>query len=99
MGYCSMCWIHWDAESIREKLAIIAPVLPLQQYAINGIVRCLVGSLDPRPVHRNRRRAALYVLLVSFGPMREFIKPESWDRSDHGPYRRDLVDKIISFLA
>ena len=80
---------------------MIAPALPLQQYAINGIVRCLAGSLDPRSVLRNRRRAALYVLLVSLGPMREFIKAESWDRSDHGPiqYRRDLLDKIISFLA
>ena len=71
------------------------------RYALNGTVLFTAGSLDPSLVLRNRRRAALYVMLVSPGPLREFIKPESWDRSDHGPmeYRRDLLDKCISFLA
>ena len=55
------------------------------------------GDLDLVP--RDRRRHALYVLLVTGGLMRQFRL--DYDRSDYGPVvcRRNVLEKIITFLA
>ena len=98
-GYCRVCWIRWDTEIIKRKLTMVARGLPFAKCTINDIPGFLAGSLEADEVARSRKRAALYVILVSPGCLRQF--PDHSDSSDPSPmeYKRDLLDKIITFLV
>ena len=100
-GYCSMCCIRWTAARTRGQLAVVTAALPWQPFTVNRVVDFFAGSTAPDEVLRDRRRAALYVMLSSPGSLTRFQGWGKWDRSDHGPvqYRRDLLEKVITFLA
>ena len=96
-----MCCIHWAASRARGQLAVVTTALPWQPHIVNRVVDFLAGSTAPVAVLRDRKRSALYVMLSSPGSLRQFTGWDAWDRSDHGPveYRRDLLEKIITFSA
>jgi hypothetical protein len=100
-GWCSRCWVHWTASQTRARLAVITTTLPWQPCIVNQVVDVLAGSTASGVVIRNRRRAALYVMLSSHGYLRQFMDSDAWDRSDHGPveFKRNLLGKIITFLV
>ena len=100
-GYCSMCCIHWAASRARGQLAIVTTALPWQPCSDNRVVDFLADSTAPVAVLRDRKRSALYVMLSSPGSLRQFTGWDAWDRNDRGSveYRRDLLQKIITFSA
>ena len=100
-GYCSMCCIRRTAARTRGQLAVVRAALPWQPFTVNRVVDFLAGSTAPDEVLRNRRRCAMYVMLSSPGSLNTHFRGwNTWDRSDHGPLpRRDLLEKIITFLA
>ena len=90
--------IHFEQDRCRGLLAQVAsdPFGSFPCGFADAVVACWAGDLDLVP--RDRRRDALHVFLESPGPLRQFRG--EWDRSDHGlvNYRRNLLEKIITFL-
>jgi len=97
--HCQACVTHLEQDRWRGRLAQVAHGSVWFQLGgfTDAVVDCLAGDLDLIP--RDRRRHALYVLLVSGGLMRQFRL--DYDRSDYGPVvcRRNVLEKIITFLA
>ena len=97
--YCKACGIQWEQDRCRGRLAQVAsaPFGSCVGGFTDAVVACLAGDLDLIP--RDRRRHALLVYLSSPGLLQQF--KNEWDRSDYGPviYRRNLLEKIITFLA
>ena len=96
---CEACDISFEQVRCSGRLAQVAsdPFGSFPHGFTDAVVACLAGDLDLVP--RDRRRNALHVFLESEGLMRQFRM--HWDRSDYGPvqYRRNLLEKIITFLA
>jgi hypothetical protein len=96
---CEACDISFEQVRCSGRLAQVAsdPFGSFPHGFTDAVVACLAGDLDLVP--RDRRRHALYVLLVSGGLMRQFRL--DYDRSDYGPVvcRRNVLEKIITFLA
>ena len=96
--YCQACVIHFEEDRWRGLLAQVAsdPFGSFPCGFADAVVACLAGDLDLVP--RHRRRDALHVFLESPGLLRQFRG--QLDLSDHGlmEYRRNLLEKIITFL-
>ena len=100
-NYCHECTILSVRRIYQSRLAKLARSNSPWHLNTYEIATFGAGSLHPLAIQRAHRRAALYVVLVSPGPFRQkFTGSDTWDRSDNGPinYRRDLLEKIITYL-
>ena len=97
--HCQACVTHLEQDRWRGRLAQVAYGSVWFQLGgfTDAVVDCLAGDLDLIP--RDRRRHALLVFLAPHGLLWQFRLEE--DSSDYSPveYRRNLLEKIIAFLA
>ena len=97
--HCQACVTHLEQDRWRGRLAQVAYGSVWFQLGgfTDAVVDCLAGDLDLIP--RDRRRHALLVFLAPHGLLWQFGLEE--DSSDYRPvgYRRNLLEKIIAFLA
>ena len=96
---CEACDISFEQVRCSGRLAQVAsdPFGSFPHGFTDAVVACLVGDLDLVP--RDRRRHALFVFLGTHGLLWQFRLED--DSSDYSPvgYRRNLLEKIIAFLA
>ena len=100
-NYCHECTILSDRRIYQSRLAKLARSPSPWHLNIDEIVAFWAGSLHPLAIQRVYRRAAIYVVLVSPGCLRDKLTGSAdWDRSDNGSisYRRNLLEKVITYL-